>query len=200
MQAFRTLTGVAVPFGAENVDTDVIVPSRFLKTVTRTGLGKNAFATLREDPANIFDTARNSGAPILIAGDNFGCGSSREHAPWALADMGFRVVIAPSFADIFAGNAFKNGMLLVALPQDQIDRLMTVAATDTVTVDLENQVVTTPFQDRFEFAVDPFRKSCLLQGLDEIGLTQALAGDIAAYEYRLAAAKPWVGGAARRAA
>ncbi len=200
MQAFTTLTGIAVPFGAENVDTDVIVPSRFLKTVTRTGLGKNAFATLREDPANIFDTPRNSGAPILIAGDNFGCGSSREHAPWALADMGFRVVIAPSFADIFAGNAFKNGMLLVALPQDQIDRLMVIAATDTVTVDLENQVVTTPFQDRFEFAVDPFRKSCLMQGLDEIGLTQALAGDIAAYEDRLAAMKPWVGGAARRAA
>ncbi len=200
MQAFTTLTGVAVPFGVENVDTDVIIAARFLKTVTRTGLGKSAFATLREDPDNLFDCARNRRAPILVAGDNFGCGSSREHAPWALADMGFRVVIAPSFADIFAGNAFKNGILLVVLPQEQIDRLMTVAATDTLTVDLENQVVTTPYQDRFEFAVDPFRKSCLMQGLDEIGLTQALAGDIAAYEVRLAAAKPWVGGAARRAA
>ena len=200
MQAFHTITGVAVPFGVENVDTDVIIPARFLKTVTRAGLGRHAFATLREDPVNIFDDPRHVGAPILIAGDNFGCGSSREHAPWALADMGFRVVIAPSFADIFAGNAFKNGMLLVALPQDQIDRLMTVAATEPVTVDLENQVVTTPFQDRLQFAVDPFRKSCLMQGLDEIGLTQALAGDIAAFETRLASGRPWVGGAARRAA
>jgi 3-isopropylmalate/(R)-2-methylmalate dehydratase small subunit len=200
MQAFTTLTGVAVPFGAENVDTDAIIPARFLKTVTRAGLGQYAFSTLREDPGNLFDTPRNTGAPVLIAGDNFGCGSSREHAPWALADMGFRVVIAPSFADIFAGNAFKNGMLLVALPQDQVDRLMEVAATEPLTIDLENQVVTTPFQDRFEFAVDPFRKTCLLGGLDEIGLTLAMDSQIGAYETRLAASKPWVGGAARRAA
>ena len=197
MQPFRTLTGIAVPFGAENVDTDAIIPARFLKTVTRAGLGRHAFATLREDPANIFDAPANVGAPILIAGDNFGCGSSREHAPWALADMGFRVVIAPSFADIFAGNAFKNGMLLVALPQDQIDRLMTVAADQPLTVDLENQVVTTPYQDRFAFAVDPFRKDCLLHGKDEIALTEALGGDIAAFETRL---RPWVGGAAARVA
>ena len=200
MQAFTTLTGVAVPFGAENVDTDAIIPARFLKTVTRAGLGQHAFATLREEPGNLFDTPRNSGAPVLIAGDNFGCGSSREHAPWALSDMGFRVVIAPSFADIFAGNAFKNGMLLVALPQDQVDRLMEVAATEPLTIDLENQVVTTPFQDRFEFAVDPFRKTCLLGGLDEIGLTLAMDSQIGAYETQLAASKPWVGGAARRAA
>ena len=197
MQPFRTLTGTAVPFGAENVDTDAIIPARFLKTVTRAGLGRHAFATLREDPANIFDATTNVGAPILIAGDNFGCGSSREHAPWALADMGFRVVIAPSFADIFAGNAFKNGMLLVALPHDQIDRLMVVAADQPLTVDLENQVVTTPFQDRFAFAVDPFRKDCLLHGKDEIALTEALGGDIAAFETRL---RPWVGGAAARVA
>ena len=200
MQSFHTLSGIAVPFGVENVDTDVIIPSRFLKTITRTGLGAGAFAALREDPDNIFDTRRNAGAPVLIAGDNFGCGSSREHAPWALADMGFRVVIAPSFADIFAGNAFKNGMLLVVLPQEQIDRLMEVAATEPVTVDLENQVVTTPFQDRFAFEIDPFRKHCLLNGLDEIGLTQALAPQIAAYEARLAADRPWVGDAARRVA
>jgi 3-isopropylmalate/(R)-2-methylmalate dehydratase small subunit len=200
MQPFHTLTGVAVPYGAENVDTDAIIPSRFLKTVTRAGLGAGAFAVLREDPGNIFDTPRNSGAPVLIAGDNFGCGSSREHAPWALADMGFRVVIAPSFADIFAGNAFKNGMLLVALPQEQIDRLMEVAETEPLTIDLENQVVTTPFQDRFAFAVDPFRKHCLLGGLDEIGLTLAMGSDITAYETRLAASKPWVGGAAQRQA
>jgi 3-isopropylmalate/(R)-2-methylmalate dehydratase small subunit len=200
MKAFTTLTGIAVPFGQKNVDTDVIMPSRFLKTVTRTGLGKGAFSALREDPANIFDTPRNSGAPILIAGDNFGCGSSREHAPWALADMGFRVVIAPSFADIFSGNAFKNGMLLVALPQAQVDRLMEIAGEHEIGVDLENQVVTTPFQDRFAFEIDPFRKHCLLNGLDEIGLTTQMSGDIGGYEARLAAEKPWIGGAAKRAA
>lgn len=191
MQAFTNLTGVALPFGQANVDTDVIIPARFLKTVTRTGLGKGAFAALREDPANIFDQPRHVGAPILIAGDNFGCGSSREHAPWALADMGFRVVIAPSFADIFAGNAFKNGMLLVALPQAQIDRLLEIAPEHEITVDLENQVVTTPFQDRFAFEIDPFRKSCLLNGLDEIGLTTEMEAEISAYEARLTRKRPW---------
>lgn len=191
MQAFTTLSGIAVPFGQANVDTDVIIPARFLKTVTRTGLGKGAFAALREDPGNIFDQPRHVGAPILVAGDNFGCGSSREHAPWALADMGFRVVIAPSFADIFASNAFKNGMLLVALPQAQIDRLLEIAPEHEITVDLENQVVTTPFQDRFAFEIDPFRKSCLLNGLDEIGLTTQMEADIAAYEARLKQERPW---------
>lgn len=200
MQPFTTLTGTAIPFGAENIDTDVIIPARFLKTVTRTGLGKSAFSVIRQTGDNIFDTPRNSGAPILIAGDNFGCGSSREHAPWALADMGIRVVIAPSFADIFAGNSFKNGMLLVVLPQAQIDRLMAVAETDAITVDLENQVVTTGFQDRFAFAMDPFRKHCLVNGLDEIGLTVAMDADIAAHEARLDAERPWIAGAAARAA
>ncbi|MGI4877033.1 MAG: 3-isopropylmalate dehydratase small subunit [Janthinobacterium lividum] len=200
MQPFQTVTGVAVPFGAENVDTDAIIPSRFLKTVTRKGLGAGAFAALREEPGNVFDAPRNVGAPILIAGDNFGCGSSREHAPWALADMGFRVVLAPSFADIFSSNAYKNGMLLVALPQGQIDRLMAVAADGAITVDLENQVVTTVYQDRFTFAVDPFRRDALLKGQDEIGLTMTMEPEIAGYEARLAAEKPWVGGAARRAA
>ena len=155
MQAFKTISGTAIPFGLENIDTDVIIPARFLKTITRTGLGKSAFATLRADPDNIFDNERNKGAPILIAGDNFGCGSSREHAPWALADMGIRVVIAPSFADIFSGNAFKNGMLLVVLPQEQIDRLMAVAETDPVTIDLENQMVTTPFPGPFRLRHRP---------------------------------------------
>ena len=191
MQAFDTLTGIAVPFGAANVDTDAIIPARFLKTVTRTGLGKGAFAALRAEPDNIFDSPRNAGAPILIAGDNFGCGSSREHAPWALADLGFRAVIAPSFADIFAGNAFKNGMLLVVLPQEQVDRLMEIAAEHEITVDLENQVVTTPFQDRFAFEIDPFRKHCLLNGLDEIGLTTQMDAEIAAYETRLKRERPW---------
>ncbi len=198
MQAFTTLTGTAIPFGVENVDTDVIIPARFLKTITRTGLGKSAFSVIRQDPDNIFDNDRNRGAPILIAGDNFGCGSSREHAPWALADMGIRIVIAPSFADIFSGNAFKNGMLLVVLPQEQIDRLMAVAETDPITIDLENQMVTTPFQDRFSFPIDPFRKHCLVNGLDEIGLTIAMAPDIAAHEARLASERPWVAGAAGR--
>jgi len=195
---FTTITGVAVPFGVANVDTDVIIPARFLKTITRSGLGAGAFATLRDDPANLFDTVRNRGAPILIAGDNFGCGSSREHAPWALADMGFRVVIAPSFADIFAGNAYKNSMLLVVLPQDQIDRLMTAALDVDLTIDLENQVVTTTYQDRFAFAVDPFRKAALLAGQDEIGLTLTMAPAITAFEARLAGDRPWVGGAAGR--
>lgn len=200
VQPFTTLTGTAIPFGAENVDTDVIIPARFLKTITRTGLGKSAFFTLRQDADNVFDSPRNAGAPILIAGDNFGCGSSREHAPWALADMGIRVVIAPSFADIFSGNAFKNGMLLVVLPQEQIDRLMEVAASEPVTIDLENQVVTTVFQDRFAFEIDPFRKHCLVNGLDEIGLTVAMDADIAAYEAAKAGTRPWLAGAAQRAA
>ncbi len=199
MQPFTTLTGTAIPFGVENVDTDVIIPARFLKTITRTGLGKSAFNVIRQDPDNIFDSERYKGAPILIAGDNFGCGSSREHAPWALADMGIRVVIAPSFADIFSGNAFKNGMLLVALPQDQIDRLMAIAATDPITIDLENQVVTTPYQDRFSFPIDPFRKHCLVNGLDEIGLTVAMDADIGAHENRLASERPWIAGAAHAA-
>jgi 3-isopropylmalate/(R)-2-methylmalate dehydratase small subunit len=199
MDAFKTLTGIAVPFGAKNVDTDVIIPARFLKTIQRAGLGKGAFATIRENPDNIFDQPRHKGAPVLIAGDNFGCGSSREHAPWALTDMGFRAVIAPSFADIFSGNAFKNGMLLVALPQEQIDRLMEIAETDEITIDLENQVVTTPYQDRFTFEIDPFRKHCLLNGLDEIGLTQAMDKDIAAFEAKIAAEQPWIAGAAKAA-
>ncbi|MGI4880715.1 MAG: 3-isopropylmalate dehydratase small subunit [Janthinobacterium lividum] len=198
MTPFHTVTGIAVPFGAANVDTDVIIPSRFLKTVTRSGLGASAFDVIRSDPGNVFDTPRNTGAPILIAGDNFGCGSSREHAPWALADMGFRVVIAPSFADIFSGNAYKNGLVLVELPQEQIDRLMAVATDADITVDLENQVVTTEYQDRFAFAVDPFRKAALLSGQDEIGLTLTMAPAIAAYEARLSAERPWLAGAASR--
>lgn len=197
MQAFTTLSGPAIPFGAANIDTDVIIPARFLKTISRAGLGAGAFATLRETPDNVFDT--HKGAPILIAGANFGCGSSREHAPWALADLGIRVVISPGFADIFAGNAFKNGLLLVTLPQDAVDRLMAVAAEgQPITVDLENQVVTTPFQDRFEFTMDPFRKHCLLNGLDEIGLTLGMDAAITAHEARLAHERPWLAGAAAR--
>jgi 3-isopropylmalate dehydratase small subunit len=192
MRQFETVSGRAVPFGQANVDTDVIIPARFLKAVTRKGLGRGAFAAIREDPDNIFDRPENRAAPILIAGDNFGCGSSREHAPWALDDLGFRVVIAPSFADIFSGNAFKNGMLLVALPQEQVDRLMAVAAEGLpLTVDLETQTVTTPYQDRFAFAIDPFRKRCLTEGLDEIGMTEAAEAAISSHEARMARERPW---------
>ncbi len=192
MEALREVDGRAIPFGAKNVDTDVIIPSHWLKTITRDGLGRGAFETLRKDPDNLFDSAEFSGSPILIAGDNFGCGSSREHAAWALLDLGIKAVIAPSFSDIFSGNAFKNGILTVVLPQDAIDRLLEVAKTDPIHINLENQVVTTPFQDRFEFQIDPFRKHCLLEGLDEVGLTMARDAQISAYENDARATLPWL--------
>ena len=188
-----TITGTAIPWGQSNVDTDVIIPARWLKTISREGLGKGAFETVRAEPGNVFDAPENANAPILIAGDNFGCGSSREHAAWAILDLGIRAVIAPSFSDIFSGNAFKNGLLSVVLPQEVIDRLMAVAAEgQPVTIDLENQVVTTPYQDRFAFEIDPFRKMCLMQGLDEVGLTLAQDAAIAGYEVQRATAHPWL--------
>jgi len=147
---------------------------------------------VRAENGNVFDDPRHAGAPIIIAGDNFGCGSSREHAAWALLDMGVKAVIAPSFSDIFAGNAFKNGILTVALPQEAIDRLMDVAETDPISIDLEHQVVTTPFQDRFTFEIDPFRKHCLIEGLDEVALTMTHKPQIEAYEARMRAEQPWV--------
>ena len=191
MEPVRKVEGRAIPFGRKNIDTDIIIPAHWLKTISRDGLGQGAFETIRADPTNIFDSAEFAGSPILIAGDNFGCGSSREHAAWALLDMGIMAVIAPSFSDIFSGNAFKNGILTVALPQDQVERLMQVAQTDPVTIDLETQTVTTPFQDRFSFDIDPFRKNCLLEGLDEVGLTLARDAQIAAYETKQAEAMPW---------
>ena len=192
MNPVSTIAGKAYPFGLKNVDTDVIIPAAWLKTISRSGLGKGAFEALRKEPGNLFDSAEFAGSPILIAGDNFGCGSSREHAAWALADMGIQAVIAPSFSDIFSGNAFKNGLLTVVLPQEAVDRLMEVAQTDPIHIDLENQVVTTPFQDRFAFDIDPFRKHCLLNGLDEIGLTLASSDAISAYETKLNTEKPWL--------
>ncbi len=192
MTPLITVSGRAVPLGLKNVDTDVIIPAKWLKTITRSGLGAGAFETLRAVPGNVFDDPDFAGAPILIAGDNFGCGSSREHAAWALADMGIRVVIAPSFSDIFSGNAVKNGILPLVLPQAAVDRLLAVAATDPIDVDLEAQTVTTRFQDRFAFTIDPFRKQCLLGGLDEIGITLASADAITAFEARDAAARPWL--------
>ena len=192
MEPLKQVEGRAIPFGAKNVDTDVIIPAHWLKTITREGMGKGAFETLRQDPANLFDSETFKGAPILIAGDNFGCGSSREHAAWALMDLGIKAVIAPSFSDIFSGNAFKNGILTVVLPQAAIDRLMDVAQTDPVHIDLESQTVTTPFQDRFTFEIDPFRKHCLLGGLDEVGLTLARDEAISAYENEAGATMPWL--------
>ncbi|HMS21404.1 3-isopropylmalate dehydratase small subunit [uncultured Sphingorhabdus sp.] len=192
MNPVSTIAGKAYPFGLKNVDTDVIIPAAWLKTISRSGLGKGAFEALRKESGNLFDSAEYAGSPILIAGDNFGCGSSREHAAWALADMGIQAVIAPSFSDIFSGNAFKNGLLTVVLPQEAIDRLMEVAQTDPIHIDLENQVVTTPFQDRFTFEIDAFRKHCLLNGLDEIGLTLASSDAISAYETKLNTEKPWL--------
>ena len=192
MEKVRIVEGRAYPFGMKNVDTDIIIPAHYLKTVTREGLGRGAFEALRQVPGNVFDDPRHAGAPIIVAGDNFGCGSSREHAAWALLDMGVKAVIAPSFSDIFAGNAFKNGILTVALPQDQVDRLLEVAETDPIHIDLDSQVVTTPFQDRFAFEIDPFRKYCLLNGLDEVGLTLTRDEAIAGYEARLAQEKPWL--------
>lgn len=192
MQPIKLVEGRAYPFGRKNVDTDVIIPAHYLKTITRSGLGKGAFETVRAEPGNVFDDAEYSGAPIIIAGDNFGCGSSREHAAWALNDMGVTAVIAPSFSDIFSGNAFKNGILTVVLPQEAIDRLMEVARTDPITVDLEHCTVTTRFQDRFTFEIDPFRRDCLLNGADEIGLTLTADSKIAAYETRMTVDRPWL--------
>ena len=192
MRAVTTIHGRAIPLGLKNVDTDVIIPAHWLKTVSREGLGKGAFETIRQSPGNPFDVEDFAGAPILIAGDNFGCGSSREHAAWAMLDMGLTAVIAPSFSDIFSGNAFKNGILAVELPQDQVDRLLEVARTHPITIDLDSQVVTTPFQDRFAFDVDPFRKRCLLEGLDEIGLTLASGDAITYHEAGRAQDLPWL--------
>ncbi|MED5543986.1 MAG: 3-isopropylmalate dehydratase small subunit [Pseudomonadota bacterium] len=182
MNPISQVSGRAYPFGRKNVDTDVIIPAQWLKTVTREGLGQGCLESVKAEPGNVFTDPTYEGAPILIAGDNFGCGSSREHAAWALLDMGVTCVIAPSFSDIFSGNAFKNGILTVAIPQEAIDRLMEVATTDPISVDLETQTVTTPFQDRFTFKIDPFRKHCLLNGLDEVGLTLAQDAEIGTYE------------------
>ena len=192
MKAIKEISGKAYPFGRKNVDTDVVIPAHWLKTISREGLGKGCFETVRKEPGNVFEDEAYKGSPILIAGDNFGCGSSREHAAWALLDMGITAVIAPSYSDIFSGNAFKNGILAVALPQESIDRLMEVAKTDPITIDLEHQTVTTPFQDRFTFEIDPFRKHCLLNGLDEVGLTMARNTAISSYEDKARAALPFL--------
>jgi 3-isopropylmalate/(R)-2-methylmalate dehydratase small subunit len=192
MKPISAVEGRAYPLGLKNIDTDIIIPAKWLKTISREGLGRGAFETLRAEPGNLFDDPEYAGAPILIAGDNYGCGSSREHAAWAMADLGIMAVIAPSFSDIFSGNAFKNGLLAIELPQSAVDRLMEVAKTDPIHIDLETQTVTTPFQDRFEFAIDPFRKHCLMNGVDEIGLTLASGDAISAHETKIATEQPWL--------
>ena len=183
MEPIAQASGRAYPLGAKNIDTDIIISAEWLKTITREGLGQGAFESIRQVEGNVFDDQTYAGAPILIAGDNFGCGSSREHAAWAIGDMGIRAVIAPSYSDIFSGNAVKNGILPVVLPQEAVDRLLEVArASDPIHIDLENQTVTTEFQDRFEFEIDPFRKHCLLGGLDEVALTLERSNAIAQFE------------------
>ncbi len=201
MEKFTTLTGVPAPLPMINVDTDMIIPKQFLKTIKRTGLGKNLFHEMRfdengnENPDFVLNRPAYRNAKILIAGDNFGCGSSREHAPWALLDFGIRCVVAPSFADIFYNNCFKNGILPIRLPQEDIDKLMDDAergANATLTVDLETQTITGPDGGTIAFEIDPFRKKCLLEGLDDIGLTMERADSIAAYEERAQTARPWL--------
>ena len=200
MDKFTKLTGVAAPMPLINVDTDMIIPKQFLKTIQRSGLGKNLFDEMRytqegeELPDFVLNRPAYRNAQILVAGENFGCGSSREHAPWALLDFGIRCVIAPSFADIFFSNCFKNGILPIALPQEDVDKLMDDAergANAVVTIDLENQVITGPDGGRVAFEVDAFRKHCLLNGLDDIGLTLEKAAVIDDFEAELSARQPW---------
>ena len=185
MTPFTRVEGRAYPLGLSNVDTDLIIPAAHLKVVRRAGLGRFAFETLRREPGNLFDDPQFSGAPILIAGANFGCGSSREHAAWALADLGVRAVIASSYSDIFSGNAFKNGIVAVVLEESAAQRVLNAAKLGhTISVDLEEMEVTTTAGDCFGFEMDPFRRECLLGGLDEIGLTLASEAAIRNYELR----------------
>ncbi|MEX1661329.1 3-isopropylmalate dehydratase small subunit [Thioclava sp. 15-R06ZXC-3] len=201
MDKFEKLTGVAAPMPLVNIDTDMIIPKNFLKTIKRSGLGVHAFAEMRyddngnENPDFVLNKPQYRDAQVLVAGDNFGCGSSREHAPWALADFGIKVVISTSFADIFFNNCFKNGMLPIVLPQEQVDLLMKDAEKGSnarMTVDLENQQITTSEGDVIPFEVDAFKKHCLLEGLDDIGLTLAKASAIDSFEAQAAQSRPWV--------
>lgn len=207
MRKFSVLDGLVVPLDRANVDTDAIIPKQFLKSIKRAGFGPNLFdewryldhgepgmdpATRTPNPEFVLNFPRYKDASVLLARDNFGCGSSREHAAWAMLDLGITCVIAPSFSDIFSSNAFKNGILTVVLPQDQVDHLLEVAQTEPIRVDLEHQTVTTPFQDRFEFAIDPFRRHCLMHGLDEVGLTLERDAAISDYESRHGRDLPWL--------
>ncbi len=210
MQAFTTVTGLVVPLDRANVDTDAIIPKQFLKSIKRSGFGPNAFdewryldhgepgmdnSTRPLNPDFVLNFPRYQGASVLLTRENFGCGSSREHAPWALEDYGFRSVIAPSFADIFFNNCFKNGMLPIVLSADVVDQLFTeveAAVGYQLHIDLGAQTVTTPSGQSFSFEVDPFRKHCLLNGLDDIGLTMQHQDKIKAFEANHKAAQPWL--------
>jgi 3-isopropylmalate/(R)-2-methylmalate dehydratase small subunit len=202
MEKFTKLTGVAAPLPIQNCDTDKIIPARFLKTLTRTGLGKNLFDAIRFDPDTgeevpdfVLNKPAYRNAEILIAGDNFGCGSSREHAPWALLDFGIRCVISTEFADIFYSNSSKNGILLIKVSPEELEMLMDDAsrgANATMTVDLENQEITGPDGGIIKFDVDPFKKHCLLNGLDDIGLTLQKGEAVDSFEDKQKAAQPWL--------
>jgi len=200
MQKFTTLTAVAAPLNMMNVDTDMIIPKDYLKTIERTGLGKGLFSEMRynedgsENPDFVLNKPAYRKAQILVAGDNFGCGSSREHAPWALLDFGIRCVISTSFADIFHNNCFKNGILPVVVSKENLDKLMDDAergANATLTIDLAAQEIHGPDGGTVKFEVDPFKKHCLINGLDDIGLTMEKADHIAAHERRAAENRPW---------
>ena len=200
MDKFDKLTSVAAPLPLINVDTDMIIPARFLKTIKRTGLGADLFSTLRfnEDGSDreefVLNKPAYKDAEILIAGENFGCGSSREHAPWALLDYGIKCIIAPSFADIFYNNSSKNGMLLIQLPKEEVDKLMENAergANAKLSIDLEAQEITGSDDDVIKFEVNKFKKYCLLNGLDDIGLTMQKNDKINDYEARLTVNQPW---------
>jgi 3-isopropylmalate/(R)-2-methylmalate dehydratase small subunit len=201
MEKFEKLTAIAAPLPQINVDTDMIIPKQYLKTIKRSGLGVALFDEMRygddgeENPDFVLNQEPWRDAEILVTGANFGCGSSREHAPWAIKDFGIRCIIAPSYADIFYNNCFKNGILPVTLPQEQVDRLMEDAqqgGNARITVDLENQVIVGADGTEYRFEIDPFKKHCLLEGLDDIGLTLERASEIDAYESRVAAERPWV--------
>ncbi len=201
MQPFTTLTGIAAPLPIENVDTDMIIPKQFLKTIKRTGLKEGLFYEMRFDVNGkknedfVLHNAPYDHAEILVSGSNFGCGSSREHAPWALLDFGIRCVIAPSYADIFFNNCFKNGILPIVLPKENVDQLMADAkAGKKLNVDLEKQTVQAEGQNvpAYNFTIEPFRKECLLGGLDDIGLTFKKLGEIAAYEQQQRLNTPWL--------
>ena len=200
MQKFTTLTGIAAYLPMINVDTDMIIPKQYLKTIKRTGLGKGLFAELRYDEAGkpredfVLHKPPYHQAKILITGENFGCGSSREHAPWALLDFGISCIIAPSFADIFYNNCFKNGILPIALPQEEIDKLIDDAARGanaTISIDLANQEIRGPDGGKIHFDIDPFRKRCLMEGLDDIGLTLEKGDAIEAFEGKARTERPW---------
>ncbi len=200
MDKFDHLTGVAAPLKITNVDTDKIIPKQYLKTIKRTGLGVGLFSEMRynddgsDNPDFVLNKPAYKGASILVAGDNFGCGSSREHAPWALLDFGIRCVISTSFADIFYNNCFKNGILPIVVAPDELDKLFDDAergANARLSVDLEKQEIRGPDGGMIHFDIDPFRKHCLLEGLDDIGLTMAKNAKIAAFESDIAAARPW---------